>query len=181
MKLSIENVYQILDFIEGNDNCSLNLDAGDIKISITKGNAQAPCAAPAPVPAAVPAAAPAPAAPAAAPAPAAPAEEAVGSAAAASGMKSVSPADQVLSAEEEKLIPVTANVASVFYRAPSPSEPPFVEVGSEVDEDSCVCLLEVMKCFYQTFAGAKGKIAKILVDDAALVEAGTILFLIDPS
>ena len=180
MKLSIENVYQILDFIEGSDNCSLNLDAGDIKISITKGNAPAVCAAPA-APAAVPAAAPAaaPAAPAAA-APA-PAEENVGSAAAASGMASVSPASQVLTAEEEKLIPVKANVASVFYRAPSPSEPPFVEVGSEVDEDSCVCLLEVMKCFYQTFAGAKGKIAKILVDDAALVEAGTILFLIDPS
>ena len=185
MKLSIENVYQILDFIEGNENCSLNLDAGDIKISITKGNAPAcaaPAAAPAPVaaapaPAAAPAA-PAPAAPAAAPAPA---EESVGSAAAASGMASVSPASQQLTAEEEKMIPVKANVASVFYRAPSPSEPPFVEVGTEVDEDSCVCLLEVMKCFYQTFAGAKGKIAKILVEDAALVEAGTILFLIDPS
>ena len=81
---------------------------------------------------------------------------------------------------EEGLVPIKANVTSVFYRRPSPEESPFVEVGDEVQEDTVVCLLEVMKCFRQVMAETRGRIAKICVESNSLVEEGTVMFLIDP-
>ena len=82
---------------------------------------------------------------------------------------------------EEGLVPIKASVVSVFYRRPSPDAPPFVEVGSEVKEDTVVCLLEVMKCFRSVAAGVQGRIEKICVENAQLVEPGTALFLIRPA
>lgn len=81
---------------------------------------------------------------------------------------------------EEGLLPITADVTSVFYRRPSPEEPAFVEVGDEVNEESVVCLLEVMKCFRQVMAGTQGRIEKICVESNSLVEEGTVMFLIRP-
>ena len=72
-------------------------------------------------------------------------------------------------------------MTSVFYRKPSPEEPPFVEVGDAVEPDTVVCLLEVMKCFRQVTADTKGVIAKICVESNNLVEQGSTLFLIRPS
>jgi len=81
----------------------------------------------------------------------------------------------------EGLVPIKATVTSVFYRKPSPEEPPFVEVGSEVQENTVVCLLEVMKCFRQVTANVRGRVEKILAESGQLVEYGTVLFLIRPS
>lgn len=174
MSLTMDNIYQILDFLAANESCSLSLVADDVTISITKGNATPAVAAPAaPV-----IAAPAPVA-AAAPAAAAPAADAPESAAAPAAASA--PKADALSGEDAGLVPVVANVTSVFYRAPSPTEPPYVEVGDTVDEDTCVCLLEVMKCFSQTYAGTKGRVAKILANDGDVVEEGAVLFLIDPA
>jgi len=82
---------------------------------------------------------------------------------------------------EEGLVAIKASVVSVFYRRPSPDEPPFVDVGSEVKEDTVVCLLEVMKCFRSVMAGVQGLVEKICVENAQLVEPGTVLFLIRPA
>jgi acetyl-CoA carboxylase biotin carboxyl carrier protein len=82
---------------------------------------------------------------------------------------------------EEGLVAIKASVVSVFYRRPSPDEPPFVDVGSEVKEDTVVCLLEVMKCFRSVMAGVQGRVEKICVENAQLVESGTVLFLIRPA
>lgn len=81
---------------------------------------------------------------------------------------------------EEGLVPVKANVTSVFYRRPSPSEPPYVEVGDTVQEDTVLCLLEVMKCFRQVTAEIQGVVEKICVESNSLVEQGSTLFLIRP-
>ena len=81
---------------------------------------------------------------------------------------------------EEGLVPIKANVTSVFYRKPSPDEPSFVEVGDEVREDTVVCLLEVMKCFRQVTADVRGRIEKICVESNNMVEEGSILFLVRP-
>ena len=79
-----------------------------------------------------------------------------------------------------ELVPVKAAVVSVFYRRPSPDEPPFVEVGDRVEPDTVVCLLEVMKCFNSVVAGVSGTVEKILVENAQMVEEGAELFLIRP-
>lgn len=81
----------------------------------------------------------------------------------------------------QDLVPLKASVTSVFYRRPSPTEPPFVEVGSKVDKDTVVCLLEVMKCFRSVSAGVSGTIEEILVESGTLVQKGTELLLIRPT
>ncbi len=91
------------------------------------------------------------------------------------------PAIKEEEALEEGLVPIKANVTSVFYRKPSPDEPPFVEVGDEVQEDTVVCLLEVMKCFRQVTADVRGRVEKICAESGQLVEYGTTIFLIRPS
>ena len=81
-------------------------------------------------------------------------------------------------AKADGLVPIEASVTSVFYRKPSPGEPPFVEEGDQVNEDTVVFLLEIMKCFRSVSAGVKGKVEKILVDSGALVKKGDAVMLI---
>ncbi len=78
----------------------------------------------------------------------------------------------------DDLIPIRASVASVFYRRPSPGEPPFVEEGTEVEEDTVVCLLEIMKCFRSVAAGVSGTVEKIVAENAEMVKKGDVLMLI---
>ncbi|MEH6822625.1 MAG: biotin/lipoyl-containing protein [Motiliproteus sp.] len=78
------------------------------------------------------------------------------------------------------LVPLQASVTSVFYSKPSPGEPEFVNEGGQVDEDTVVCLLEIMKCFRSTTAGIKGTVEKILVNNSDMVKKGDTLMLIRP-
>jgi acetyl-CoA carboxylase biotin carboxyl carrier protein len=54
-------------------------------------------------------------------------------------------------------------------------------VGDAVEEDTVVCLLEVMKCFRQVMAGTRGVVQKICAESNNLVEEGTVLFWIRPA
>ncbi len=83
-------------------------------------------------------------------------------------------------ANADGLVPVVAAVNSVFYRRPSPGEPPFVEEGDQVNEDTVVCLLEIMKCFRSVNAGVKGKVEKILADSGSMVKKGEAVMFIRP-
>ena len=74
---------------------------------------------------------------------------------------------------------VTAPSVGVFWRAPEPSAPPFVEVGSRVDADDPVCIVEVMKLFNHVQAGVSGIVRSIEVEDSAMVEHGQTLFLVE--
>ena len=74
---------------------------------------------------------------------------------------------------------VTAPSVGVFWRAPEPSAPPFVEVGQRVEATDPVCIVEVMKLFNHVQAGASGTIRSIEVDNAEMVEHGQTLFLIE--
>lgn len=83
--------------------------------------------------------------------------------------------------EEEGLVAVRSPILGIFYRAPRPGAPPFVEVGSEVRADDTVCLIEVMKLFNTVTAGAAGRIARICAENGKMVEYGQVLFLIEPA
>jgi acetyl-CoA carboxylase biotin carboxyl carrier protein len=76
---------------------------------------------------------------------------------------------------EPGLADVTSPLLGIFYRAPRPGEPPFVEVGSKVDEDSVIGIVEVMKLMNSVRAGVKGTIVEILCQNGALVEYGDVL------
>jgi acetyl-CoA carboxylase biotin carboxyl carrier protein len=70
---------------------------------------------------------------------------------------------------------ITAPMLGTFYRAPKPGSQPFVEIGSAVDEDSVIGIIEVMKLMNTVRAGVKGVITEILPADEALVEFGEVL------
>jgi acetyl-CoA carboxylase biotin carboxyl carrier protein len=62
-----------------------------------------------------------------------------------------------------------------FYRAPSPGAEPFVEVGTPVQEDTIVGLVETMKLMNSVMAGCRGEVIEICVDNGALIEAQDVL------
>jgi acetyl-CoA carboxylase biotin carboxyl carrier protein len=83
-------------------------------------------------------------------------------------------------ASEPGLAEITSPLLGIFYRAPKPGEPPFVEVGSKVGEDMVVGIIEVMKLMNSVHAGVKGEVVEILGANGAFVEYGEILLRVRP-
>lgn len=81
---------------------------------------------------------------------------------------------------EEGLVPIKSPMLGTFYRRPAPGEAPYVEVGAFVKEDDTVCLVEVMKVFNAVKAGMQGYITKVCAESGELVEYGQTLFLVKP-
>lgn len=65
---------------------------------------------------------------------------------------------------------VRSPMVGTLYRRKEPGAPPFVEVGDSVDEGDVLCLVEVMKLFHSLTAEAEGVVEAIFVDDGAMVE-----------
>lgn len=66
-----------------------------------------------------------------------------------------------------------------FYRSPSPGQPPYVEVGTQVSAGDIIGIVEVMKQFNQVEAPSAGVVTDILVPDGEPVEAGQALLRIE--
>ena len=71
--------------------------------------------------------------------------------------------------------PVTAPMLGTFYRAPKPGAPPFIEVGSAVEPETIIGIIEVMKLMNTVRAGMSGTVQQIIAQDGALVEYGETL------
>ena len=84
-------------------------------------------------------------------------------------------------AEDAGLIAIKSPMVGTFYSASSPDAKAFVSVGSEVDEETDVCIIEAMKVFNNIKAECRGTIAKIMVSNGQTVEFGTVLFLVKPA
>jgi acetyl-CoA carboxylase biotin carboxyl carrier protein len=76
---------------------------------------------------------------------------------------------------------IDAPMLGTFYRASAPGEQPFVDVGSKVDADTVVCLIEVMKMMNSVKAGVTGTVVEVCAGNAELVEYGAPLFRVDPA
>jgi acetyl-CoA carboxylase biotin carboxyl carrier protein len=76
---------------------------------------------------------------------------------------------------DANLSDITSPMLGTFYRAPKPGSAPFVEIGSMVDVDSVIAIIEVMKLMNTVRAGVRGVIAEILPADETLVEFGDVL------
>ena len=75
---------------------------------------------------------------------------------------------------------IKSPMIGTFYRAPSPESASYVEIGTEVQPDTVVCIIEAMKVMNEIKAEAKGVITQILVENAKPVEFGQPLFKIKP-
>ena len=84
--------------------------------------------------------------------------------------------EEAADADEKELIEITAPMVGTFYSATEPGAEPFVKVGSKIDADSIICILEAMKLFTEVEADVSGEIVEILAKDGDLVEYGQPLF-----
>jgi acetyl-CoA carboxylase biotin carboxyl carrier protein len=79
------------------------------------------------------------------------------------------------------VITVKSPMIGTFYRKAGPDKPNFVEVGDEITPGKVVCIIEAMKLFNEIESEVKGKVVKILVEDASPVEYDQPLFLVEPA
>lgn len=165
--LTDEEVRQIASLVETLDRSTfdfLQLDVGDMKVTIGKGNAP-------------PAVNAEPSAPAAPPAP--PHSSANPSATAPT--HEPPPAAEKEAPAPDGTVEITAPMVGRFYAQPDPGSPPFVSVGDEVTADTTIGLIEVMKVFTAVPAGVAGMITEILVQDAEFIEYGHVLMRVRPT
>jgi acetyl-CoA carboxylase biotin carboxyl carrier protein len=81
----------------------------------------------------------------------------------------------------ENLLMIKSPMIGTFYRQAGPGKPIFAGVGDEVTPGKVVCIIEAMKLFNEIESEVKGKIVKVLVEDASPVEYDQPLFLVEPS
>lgn len=158
MSLRYDEIAEILKIIESSSCDELIVETGDIKLVVRRNGATG-----------------APAALAAAPTMSAPAAPAV---AVAPQLSQPAAATNRIEAGAGQ-IAVTAPMVGTFYRASSPSAPPFVEIGSLVEPGQPICLIEVMKLFTTINAEVAGRIVDIGATNGELVEYGRTLFVIE--
>jgi acetyl-CoA carboxylase biotin carboxyl carrier protein len=84
----------------------------------------------------------------------------------------------VIAASNE--IEIKSPMIGTFYRSPSPEAGSYVEIGSEVNPDTVVCIIEAMKVMNEIKAEVKGVITQIIVENAKPVEFGQPMFKVRP-
>jgi acetyl-CoA carboxylase biotin carboxyl carrier protein len=163
--MDIKEIQQLIKFVSQNSVDEVEINRKDFKLLIKKNPAQVTTAQ---VVTAAPVAAPAPAAPATAPVQTQTAADAPA--------KDSAPADS-----NSDLIEIKSPMVGTFYRSSNPESPSFVNVGDEVSPGKVVCIIEAMKLFNEIESEVKGKIVKVLVDNASPVEYDQPLFLVEPN
>ena len=150
--MDIDRIKTVIDLMREHELNEFAIEEPDFKLTLKRGGALPAMMMAAPqMTAPAPAPASAPAAAAAAPAPAA----------------------------DDHLTPIPSPLVGTFYRAGSPDADPFVQVGSRVNKDSVVCIIEAMKVMNEIKAETSGVIKKILVENATAVQFGQPMFLIE--
>jgi acetyl-CoA carboxylase biotin carboxyl carrier protein len=81
----------------------------------------------------------------------------------------------------DNLITIKSPMIGTFYRSSAPGKPAFVEIGDDVTPGKAVCIIEAMKLFNEIESEVKGRIVKVLVEDASPVEYDQPLFLVEPA
>jgi acetyl-CoA carboxylase biotin carboxyl carrier protein len=154
--MDIRKVKKLIELLEESNIDEIEIKEGEESVRISRNAAKTVMAAPPPAAYAAPAAPPAPpaAAPEAAPAPA----HAPAAPPATTGHVIKSP------------------MVGTFYRSPSPSSPPFAEVGQAVKIGDVICIVEAMKMMNQIEADKAGTIEAILVENGEPVEFDQPLF-----
>jgi acetyl-CoA carboxylase biotin carboxyl carrier protein len=78
--------------------------------------------------------------------------------------------------QDQDLHIIPSPIVGTFYRSPSPTAEPFVKIGSNVEPESVVCIIEAMKLMNEIQAEASGEVVKIYVENGQPVEYGQPLF-----
>ena len=168
--LNLEELRELTELFSTHGLTDFEFENADIRIRLSRNPAPVAAAPPAVVPAVVPAATLSPVA----------AMQSAGAGVQTSGAGGAQAAPLAEGAQaaapEEELHVITSPIVGTFYRAPSPTAEPFVKVGSQVEPDTVVCIIEAMKLMNEIQAETAGTIAKIYVENGQPVEFGQPLF-----
>jgi acetyl-CoA carboxylase biotin carboxyl carrier protein len=86
------------------------------------------------------------------------------------------PTAAATSTESASLTDIVSPMVGTFYRAGSPDASPFVDVGTKVNEDTVVCIIEAMKVMNEIKAETSGVIAEVVAENSKPVQFGQVLF-----
>jgi acetyl-CoA carboxylase biotin carboxyl carrier protein len=165
--MDLKEIKAVIDLMTKNGLTEFELEKGDVKLRVKRGPSGEWTTSAVPVvqtagtqplpqilvaPAAAPAVAAAP--PAASPAPA--------------------------SAPEAGLNQIVSPMVGTFYRSPAPDQPPYIDVGQEVNEDTVVCIIEAMKVMNEIKAETSGIIVEVFGQNGKPVDFGKPLFSVRP-
>jgi len=153
--VNMEELRELIALLRDNGLAELELENEGFRVRLRRESAASEAS---PV-AAAPPPAPAPVAPPPAPSPAHPGTQATTAA-----------------AQDQDLHIITSPIVGTFYRSPSPTAESFVKIGSNVEPESVVCIIEAMKLMNEIQAEASGEVVKIYVENGQPVEYGQPLF-----
>ncbi|QDT37201.1 acetyl-CoA carboxylase biotin carboxyl carrier protein [Stratiformator vulcanicus] len=151
----LEQLQKLFELMEKFDVSEVNLREGEVQWRLRRGAVGGN------VPPAIAPAAQSPAPPAAQP------------------VTSAAPSPETKPAADDGGVYIKSPTVGTFYSSPSPDDPPFVKVGSKVESDTVVCLVEAMKVFNQIPAEIRGTIAEVLVENGDAIDFGQPLFRIE--
>jgi acetyl-CoA carboxylase biotin carboxyl carrier protein len=157
-----KEIKELIELLVEKDITEFELERGDMKVHVKRGNSAAP------VVHVAPAVTMAQAFPASA-APSAPAAQSTSAATSASAVPAADAADADLRV-------IKSPIVGTYYEAPSPGTPPFVKVGDAVKEGQVLCIIEAMKLMNEIEAEVSGVVAKMFVANGSPVEYGMPLF-----
>ena len=100
---------------------------------------------------------------------------------AAAGNSAAEKTPKAAEAPADNTITIKSPMIGTFYRSSSPDKAAFVSPGDEIDLGKVVCIIEAMKLFNEIESEIKGRIVKVLVEDASPVEFDQPLFLVEPA
>jgi len=159
--MSVERIKELLAFMEQHDLAELEVEEQGFRVKLVKNRAvSAPGAAPH---------APAVSHPVSAP-----------PAAAGKAAEAAPSAKPAAPPRAPGHVEITSPIVGTFYRASAPDADPFVEVGTRVEADTTICIIEAMKVMNEVKAEKRGVIREILVDNGQPVEYGQPIFVIEP-
>ena len=162
--MKIDEIKTIVKLMSDNDLTEFKIESEEMTLCLRRAARQQAAPAPLFVPAAVPAAAPAVPIPAAVPVP--------------EPVKAVAPADAGRSAQDPAKV-IESPTVGTFYRSSAPGAEPFVKVGSHVEPDTTVAVVEAMKVMNEIKAEKSGVIKEILLENGQPVEYGQPLFVLE--
>jgi acetyl-CoA carboxylase biotin carboxyl carrier protein len=160
----VRQIGRIIEVLERSTFDFLQVEVGELKVTVGKGNIPVSAATPPPMRPVVEA-------------PPATMPQATSAAAQASPTVQQAPSSN---SGHQGVVEIKSPIMGMFYAQPEPGAPPFVAVGSNVREDTTVALVEVMKTFNAVTAGVRGRIVDVCVQNGELVEFGQVLFRVAP-
>ncbi len=81
---------------------------------------------------------------------------------------------------EDRSLPVAAPLTGVYYSAPSPAQPPFVNIGDVIHVGQVVALIEAMKVFNEIQAEVSGRVIALVAKNGDVVQKGSALLKVEP-